>query len=53
MSDLGTAYVHIVPSAQGIAGSISKAIGGEAEQAGESSGKCFAEKFWYVGKMVV
>lgn len=45
MSDLGTAYVHIVPSAQGIAGSISRAIGGEAEQAGESSGKGFASKF--------
>lgn len=53
MSDLGTAYVHIVPSAQGIAGSISKAIGGEAEQAGESSGKSFAEKFGSVAKKVI
>lgn len=53
MSDLGTAYVHIVPSAKGIAGSISKAIGGEAEQAGESSGKSFAEKFGSVAKKVI
>lgn len=53
MSDLGTAYVHIVPSAQGIAGSISKAIGGEAEQAGESSGKSFAEKFGSIAKKAI
>lgn len=53
MSDLGTAYVHIVPSAKGIAGSISKAIGGEAEQAGESSGKSFAEKFGSIAKKTI
>lgn len=36
---LGTAYVQIVPSAQGIKGSISKVLGGEAKSAGETSGK--------------
>lgn len=35
---LGTAYVQIVPSAQGIKGSITNAIGGEAEAAGTSAG---------------
>lgn len=53
MSDLGTAYVHIVPSAKGIAGSISKAMGNEAEQAGKSSGESFAEKFGSVAKKVI
>ena len=36
---LGTAYVQIVPSAQGIKGSISNVLGGEAASAGEASGK--------------
>jgi len=35
---LGTAYVQIVPSAQGIKGSISEALGGEAESAGTGVG---------------
>ena len=35
---LGTAYVQIVPSAQGIKGSISNVLGGEAESAGASVG---------------
>ena len=35
---LGTAYVQIVPKATGIEGSISKALGGEAESAGLSVG---------------
>ena len=38
MPDLGTAYVQIVPSAQGIGGSISKALNGEAERGGKSAG---------------
>ena len=36
---LGAAYVQIVPSAQGIKGSITNVLGGEAASAGESSGK--------------
>lgn len=39
---LGTAYVQIVPSAQGIKGSISNVLGGEAESAGMSTGSKFA-----------
>lgn len=35
---LGTAYVQIVPSAKGIKGSITSALGGEAESAGTSIG---------------
>ena len=38
MANLGQAYVQIVPSAEGLAGSISKAIGGEADSAGKSAG---------------
>ena len=38
MPDLGTAYVQIVPSAQGIKGSISKVLNGEAESSGKSAG---------------
>lgn len=37
-TNLGTAYVQIVPSAQGISGSISNVLGGEAESAGSSIG---------------
>lgn len=37
-TELGKAYVQIVPSAQGISGSISQAIGGEAQSAGKSAG---------------
>ena len=36
---LGTAYVQIVPSAQGIKGSITNLLGGEAKTAGAASGK--------------
>lgn len=35
---LGTAYVQIVPSANGIKGSITNVLGGEAESAGTSAG---------------
>lgn len=38
MPDLGKAYVQIVPSAQGISGSISSLIGGEASSAGTAAG---------------
>lgn len=42
---LGTAYVQIVPSAQGIAGSISNIMGGEATAAGTKSGGLFGKAF--------
>lgn len=41
---LGTAYVQIVPSANGISGSISKVLGGEADSAGSSAGTTIASK---------
>ena len=44
---LGTAYVQIVPSAQGITGSITNVLGGEAESAGADIGSklgMFAKK---------
>lgn len=37
-TDLGKAYVQIIPSAKGISGSISKELGGEATSAGKSAG---------------
>lgn len=42
MSQLGTAYVQIVPSAQGISGKIQKAINPEASAAGVSAGNKIA-----------
>lgn len=47
MATLGTAYVQIVPSAQGIKGSISNVLGGEAAAAGTEAGSkigSFAKK---------
>lgn len=37
-TELGKAYVQIVPSAEGISGSISNVLGGEATSAGKSAG---------------
>lgn len=45
MPDIGTAYVQIVPSARGISGKISEALGGEADSAGKTSGESFAKRF--------
>ena len=39
MPDLGKAYVQIIPSAEGISGSITKVISGEATSAGEAGGE--------------
>lgn len=44
MADIGKAYVQIVPSAQGISGSISNVLGGEASSAGASAGSTIASK---------
>ena len=37
-TELGQAYVQIIPSTKGISGSISKVLGGESAEAGEKSG---------------
>lgn len=42
MPDVGTAYVRIMPSTEGIQGSITKVLKGESTNAGESSGKNIA-----------
>ena len=41
-ANLGTAYVQIIPSAQGISGSISRALAGESKAAGLSAGGSIA-----------
>ena len=41
-TNLGKAYVQIVPSAKGISGSISSALGGEADNAGKNAGNKIA-----------
>lgn len=43
-TELGQAYVQIMPSAKGIRGSIQQAIGGEAASAGESAGSTIGSK---------
>lgn len=42
--ELAKAYVQIVPSADGIQGSISRIMGGEASSAGESAGTLLGTK---------
>ena len=37
-TDIGKAFVQIVPSAQGIKGSIEGVLGGEADSAGKGAG---------------
>lgn len=41
MADIAKAYVQIIPSAQGIKGSITNLLGGEASSAGTTSGASF------------
>lgn len=43
-TNLGKAYVQIVPSAEGIQGSITDVLSGEASDAGDKSGKTIADK---------
>ena len=38
MSNLGSAFVQIVPSAEGITGSIANVLGAEADSAGKATG---------------
>ena len=44
-TELGAAYVQIIPSAQGIKGMIQKAMGPEAASSGEQSGTSFVSGF--------
>ena len=43
-TELGKAFVQIVPSAKGISGSISNVLGDEADNAGKKAGLSFAGK---------
>ena len=45
MSDLGKAYVQIVPSAKGISGAISKVLAPESDSAGKEGGGKYASSF--------
>lgn len=45
MSDLGKAYVQIIPSADGIKGMLEKELGGAAEESGKKSGSSFMSTF--------
>ncbi|MEE0188608.1 MAG: hypothetical protein UEM14_07025 [Faecalibacterium prausnitzii] len=51
--ELAKAYVQIVPSADGIQGSISRIIGGEASSAGESAGTLLGTKLVGTLKKVI
>ena len=43
-TELGKAYVQIMPSAQGISGSISNVLNGESASAGEKAGSTIGSK---------
>lgn len=53
MTTLGKAYVQIVPSADGISGSISNLLGGEADSAGEKAGESFGSKLMSTAKKII
>lgn len=38
-SSLGEAYIHIIPTTEGMSDNITKALGGESEKAGQTAGK--------------
>jgi len=50
MATLGKAYVQIVPSADGISGSITNLLGGETAKAGKEAGNSFASNLLKVAK---
>ena len=52
-TELGKAYVQIIPSAQGIKGKITQAIGGDVDSAGESAGQSFGSKLAGTFKTVI
>lgn len=52
-TELGQAYVQIIPSAKGISGAISKQLGPEADSAGSSAGKSMGGKLVSVMKGVI
>ena len=53
MPTLGKAYVQIIPSADGISGSISNLLGGEVESAGQTAGESLGSKLMSVAKKAI
>ncbi|KAA9238573.1 hypothetical protein F6I34_07980 [Aerococcus tenax] len=53
MTDLGKAYVQIVPSAKGISGQIRNAIQPDMESTGESAGQTLGSKLMSAAKKVL
>lgn len=53
MATLGKAYVQIVPSADGISGSITNLLGGETESAGKQAGENFGSKLVSMAKKAI
>lgn len=53
MPELGKAYVQIVPSAEGISGSITNLMSGEVDSAGKQAGESFGLKLASVAKKVI
>ena len=53
MATLGKAYVQIVPSAKGIAGSISNLLDPESKKAGRNAGNSFASNLVSTAKKVI
>lgn len=53
MATLGKAYVQIVPSADGISGSISNVLGGEVDSAGKEAGESLGSKLMATAKKVI
>ena len=51
MAELAKAYVQIIPSAEGIKGKLSEAMGGEAEASGKESGSKFSSAFGAAAKV--
>jgi len=49
-TDIATAYVQIIPSAEGIKGKLEEIMGGEADSAGKKSGGKFGQAFGNVLK---
>ena len=52
-TELAKAYVQIIPSAEGIKGSITEALGGEASAAGNSSGRSLGQTLVSTLKTVI
>ena len=52
-TEIAKAYVQIIPSAKGIKGGITQALGGEAENAGKSAGSSFGSNMMSMVKKVV